>query len=268
VSLAYESRPPVSTGVPLYCPHDGCPWSYDRAGSRGEGFLAVHLRVVHKGVDPRPAKPEQQKRPALASVEGRKPEEAAQKRDIEPDTKTGQQSENGSVEPQREDTRMDTKPCRTPGCSNAANTRYGRGPYANLCDELCIPKRRIEIGRINSAAHARRGAGAGKLAKSSGLAVTPAPPEATDGESPPPVGAPLERQAPEPAPAIAALDASPEPPVPVEAPPVDVLGRLRLTGDFTRDAQRIRQEASVLRKQADALDQIAIGVDALAEAAA
>lgn len=40
---------------------------------------------------------------------------------------------------------------------------------------------------------------------------------------------------------------------------------LALTGDFTRDAQRVRDEAAKLRAQAGALDVIATGIDLLAE---
>lgn len=54
----------------------------------------------------------------------------------------------------------------------------------------------------------------------------------------------------------------------IAAPPGGVLERLRLTGDFAAEAQRIRQEATVLRTQADALDVIAAGVDQLAETGA
>jgi hypothetical protein len=54
------------------------------------------------------------------------------------------------------------------------------------------------------------------------------------------------------------------------APPPDGLDhfRLRLSGDFRRDATRVRHEAQVLRRQADALDQIAQGLAQLAEASA
>lgn len=51
-----ERLAPTSTGVPIYCPHAGCSWSFDRAGKRGEGYLDVHLRIIHKGQpDPRQA---------------------------------------------------------------------------------------------------------------------------------------------------------------------------------------------------------------------
>lgn len=40
---------------------------------------------------------------------------------------------------------------------------------------------------------------------------------------------------------------------------------LALTGDFTRDAEQVRQEAQLLRRQADALEEIATGIDKLAE---
>lgn len=76
----------ATTGVPIYCPHPACGWSYERGGARGEGFLAVHLRVVHKDVDPR------------TNTTG--------------DANTHQKASNGSVEPRREDTAMDMTPVR------------------------------------------------------------------------------------------------------------------------------------------------------------
>jgi hypothetical protein len=53
----------------------------------------------------------------------------------------------------------------------------------------------------------------------------------------------------------------------IPAPETEPLGfSLALTGDFTRDAMRVRQEAEKLRAQAAALDTIATGIDQLAAA--
>lgn len=80
------------------------------------------------------------------------------------------------------------------------------------------------------------------------------------------------------APAITLVDPSPASDVPSEAAsptPAAVTTaepgsspepfRLALTGDFHRDAERVRAEAHKLRRQADALDVIATGIDDLAD---
>lgn len=61
-----------------------------------------------------------------------------------------------------------------------------------------------------------------------------------------------------------ALAVAEEPLAEGETPPFS----LALTGDFHRDAQRVRDHADLLRRQAAALDTIAEGIDQLAEAAA
>lgn len=43
----------VETGLVRYCPHKGCTWSFAGSSSRFDGYLDVHLRVLHHGVDPR-----------------------------------------------------------------------------------------------------------------------------------------------------------------------------------------------------------------------
>lgn len=48
------------------------------------------------------------------------------------------------------------RPCKTEGCQNQSNTRYDRGIYNGLCEESCIPTRRIEAGRDAAEAHVRR----------------------------------------------------------------------------------------------------------------
>lgn len=43
----------TATGLVHYCPHAGCSWSFQGSKARFDGYLAVHLRVTHGGVDPR-----------------------------------------------------------------------------------------------------------------------------------------------------------------------------------------------------------------------
>lgn len=84
----------VSSGVPIYCPHAGCSWSFDRQGKRGQGFLEVHLRVVHKDEDPR-NRSEPEPLAMLDGTDGASPGPEA--------TEPG----SGSDHQSQEDTRMD-----------------------------------------------------------------------------------------------------------------------------------------------------------------
>lgn len=40
---------------------------------------------------------------------------------------------------------LQTRNCKTPHCTNEANTRYDRGVFAGLCEEVCIPARREQL---------------------------------------------------------------------------------------------------------------------------
>lgn len=41
------------TALPTYCPHKTCTWSFAGSKARAAGFLDTHIRIVHKGDDPR-----------------------------------------------------------------------------------------------------------------------------------------------------------------------------------------------------------------------
>lgn len=43
----------VGTGAVTYCPHSSCGWSFVGSRTRADGYLIVHMRVMHAGVDPR-----------------------------------------------------------------------------------------------------------------------------------------------------------------------------------------------------------------------
>lgn len=159
VDLGGTAGPAVSrSGSPIYCPHgrlggilveerDGsnCSWSYDRNDKKGQEFLATHLRIVHKGADPRPAVGTEfgvKARPRLAA------EVQYVRQEIErPDVPAASQSPGPKL-------------CKTDGCENLANTRYDRGFYAGLCVEVCIPARRavlsVEASERAKQQHAKR----------------------------------------------------------------------------------------------------------------
>jgi hypothetical protein len=115
-----------SSSVPHYCPHRDCGWSFCGTQKKAEGYLAIHLRVVHKDATPPKVEPPARPQPKLAPMVGG--EESA--------TRMGPADATSSPPT------TDPTPCKTDGCPNLANDKYDRGVYHGLCEEACIPARR------------------------------------------------------------------------------------------------------------------------------
>lgn len=138
-----------SSTIPHYCPHPGCKWSFVGSQKKADGFLAVHIRIVHKGVDPRPPIEETPARPAVRPAASRvRRGDASTAEEVTRQNGGAESAESRSGEVNDRDRSVDAPPgraCKTEGCPNAANTRYDRGVYVGLCAEVCIPRRRAEV---------------------------------------------------------------------------------------------------------------------------
>lgn len=189
-----------SSTIPHYCPHPGCKWSFVGSQKKADGFLSVHIRIVHKGADPRPPIVEAPARPAVRAALRARQGDASTAEEVTRQDGGAESAESRSDEVNDRDRSVDAPPgraCKTEGCPNAANTRYDRGVYVGLCQEVCIPRRRAEVSangvrriresRASNGATSGEAGGSGvdRAATKPAEVEPPASPGAVPGATPP-----------------------------------------------------------------------------------
>lgn len=217
-------------------------------------------------------------------------EVAKQEVDTARDTNARQKAPTGPVEPKREDTIVDTTPpskWTRPSILEAFRRFHrerGRWPLASDTSPLLPSRKALNRQFKGGWQEAWDAVGAGTIPRANaarayahGPAKRPTKPSGRGPAKPrktvePNASVPVEArpellQEPEPAAGTAALAPRPDDlpgiPLRLESPPG---WSLALTGDFARDARRVRDQAALMHRQAEALGLIALGIDKLAEA--